>query len=543
MEHDGAPPIAAVFQVVFDQKVGYTIAWKRALPDIELDGVEYKTLPSGLHGVKSDLVYFIQGQHAGVSAFAQEVADARHRNASFVAVGALVPLDHGKLGRSWLHAAELRRLAKGLVKNTSDARALELFWKKHRLDNGNQKGRATSPTQHRNSLPESLKRRRASSETTTGLKLDAEGAVDHPALYMPALLDGFGPLLFPLYRAALLRKRILLLGGPPVQLNCNVVYILSVLSSIPHPVSEVLQPDTEPLLRTHPLFSVGIPDIPTLSSHDSRSGWLATTTDDILGEKPQLWDLLVELAPGAAGSKRRWPKFRTSDGKVVKATQRDLRRYRLLRGELKRMRLARKRYIDDDDDDNDDDDGDEEQAPLMRSSTFLKESVDPEEMQSGEGEVVEPVSWAAAAYDSFMWWASAGEQDAWEKEELHADQLLLADLPAIQAAMEPPSSDDEEEDKLFEAQEVATVLTAYFHRLTSFAIQTLADIVEEADDETEEGIEEDAIIVTADDLKNMGLDAWSENDREFVRVAMRLYFGREAAVAEGGVRMCGMRVC
>ncbi|KAK4545309.1 hypothetical protein LTR36_003489 [Oleoguttula mirabilis] len=542
MEHNGTPPIAAVFLVIFDQKVGYTVAWKRALADIELDGVEYKTLPSGLHGVKSDLVYFIQGQHAGVSAFAQGVADARHRNASFVAVGALVPLDHGKLGRSWLHAAELRELAKGLVKNTSDTRALELFWKKHRQDNGNQKGSASSATQHRDSLPAGLKRKRGSFDATTELKLDAEGAIDHPALYMPALLDAFGPLLFPLYRAALLRKRILLLGSPPVQLNCNVVYILSVLSSIPHPVNDLLQPDTEPLFRTQPLFSVGIPDIPVLSSHSSKSGWLATTTDDILGEKPQLWDLLVELAPGVEGAKRRWPRFRTSDGKVVKATQRDLRRYRLLRGALKRMRLARKRYRDDEDNDLDEDEDDDE-APLMRSSTFLKDSADPEEMQSGDNEVVEPVSWTAAAYDSFMWWASAGEQDAWEKEEIHADQELLMDLPAIQDAMVAPSSDDEEENKLFRAQEVATVLTAYFHRLTGSIIQTLADIVQEADDETEEGIEEDAIVVTADEVKKMGLDAWNENDVEFVRQAMRLYFGREAAVAEGGVRMCGMRVC
>lgn len=510
------------------------------MPDAELDGVEYKALPSGLHGVKSDLVYFKQGQHAGISAFAQEEADARHRNASFVAVGALVPLDHGKLGRSWLHAAELRQLAKGLVKNTSDARALELFWKKHRQDNGNKQKRVSSSTQHRDSLLPGSKRRRGSSDAAIGLKMDAEGATDHPALYMPALFDAFGPLLFPLQRAALLRKRILLLGSPPVQYNCNAVYILSILSSIPQPLHEALQPGTEPLLHTQPLFSVGVPDIPSLSNYDSRSGWLATTTDDILGDKPQLWDLLVELAPGVAGSKRRWPKLRTSDGKVLKATQRDLRRYRLLRGELKRMRLARERHTADEITASDEDD---DHAPLMSSSTFLKDPAEADEMQNGEGEVVEAVSWTAAAYDSFMWWASAGEQDAWEKEELHVDQQLFADLPSIEEAMVPPSSDDEGEDRMFQAQEVATVLTAYFHRLTSLVIQKLADIVEEADDETDEGIEEEAITVTADDIRQIGLDAWSENDREFVRQTMKLYFGREAAVAGGGVTMCGMRVC
>ena len=44
---------------------------------------------------------------------------------------------------------------------------------------------------------------------------------EHPALAMHDFLDTFGPLIFPLYRAALLRKRILLLGHPPVQQLCN----------------------------------------------------------------------------------------------------------------------------------------------------------------------------------------------------------------------------------------------------------------------------------------------------------------------------------
>jgi len=43
----------------------------------------------------------------------------------------------------------------------------------------------------------------------------------HPALSLPNFLDTFGPLVFPLYKAALLRKRILLVGSAPVELACN----------------------------------------------------------------------------------------------------------------------------------------------------------------------------------------------------------------------------------------------------------------------------------------------------------------------------------
>ncbi|KKY15836.1 hypothetical protein UCDDS831_g07439 [Diplodia seriata] len=52
------PSLAALFLIKFDLKIGYTITWKRSLSDLELDGaVEFKSLPSGLHSVKEDLVY------------------------------------------------------------------------------------------------------------------------------------------------------------------------------------------------------------------------------------------------------------------------------------------------------------------------------------------------------------------------------------------------------------------------------------------------------------------------------------------------------
>lgn len=50
----------------------------------------------------------------------------------------------------------------------------------------------------------------------------------HPALSLPAFLDAFGPLIFPLYKAALLRKRILLVAQAPVEQTCNfgMAYLL-----------------------------------------------------------------------------------------------------------------------------------------------------------------------------------------------------------------------------------------------------------------------------------------------------------------------------
>jgi hypothetical protein len=506
--------------------------------------VEYKCLPSGLHGVKEDLVYFVHGTYAGVSAFVQEEADAQHRNANFVAVGALVPLSYGRLGRSWLHAAELRQLAKGAVANGHDIRSLELFWKKHKQDETTRTEAASPSAVRRMSLPPGLerKRKRASSDTATRFSSQQGVAYDHPALSVPELLDTFGPLLFPLYRAALLRKRILLLGTPPVQQSCNFVYMLSILSSIPLSLTDVVQPDTESLLRIQTLFNVGIHDIPYLSDQKRKARWLACTTDDILGEKKDLYDLLVSLPNGSSpmNTPKRWPEVRTSDGTILKATQRDLRRYRLLRAELDRFQTERQRYRD-----NPEDADDDEMSPLMRASTIaLLNEVRHAEPE--EADVVEPVSWTAMAYNGFMWWASAGEMEAWENEEARTDRQLLDEIPDMDDLLHhigPGTTQDEQQEDLHRASATATIVTAYFHRLTAQIIQPLADVVEDADDDTEEDIADSAIAVSSDDIRAMGLDTWSTTDREFVKGAMELYFGREAVIEQNGMKICGVKIC
>jgi hypothetical protein len=107
------PPISALFLIYFDLKAGYTIGWKRFSPGLVLEGVvEYKSLPSGLHTVKEDLIYFVHDNHAGLSAFINSPAGEDLRNARMIAVGVLVPLSYGRLGRAWKHAEQLKRMAR-----------------------------------------------------------------------------------------------------------------------------------------------------------------------------------------------------------------------------------------------------------------------------------------------------------------------------------------------------------------------------------------------------------------------------------------------
>lgn len=56
--------------------------------------------------------YFTHGEYTGLSAFQSSSAGDEERHARFVAVGVLVPLSTGKLGRAWMHAEGLRELAR-----------------------------------------------------------------------------------------------------------------------------------------------------------------------------------------------------------------------------------------------------------------------------------------------------------------------------------------------------------------------------------------------------------------------------------------------
>lgn len=189
----------------------YTIAWKRTASDTDLDGVEYKSLPSGLHSVASDLVYFTHEGYAGLSAFARGAASEADRNANFVAVGILVRREgwSGRLGRGWLLAGRLERIAAALAQDESLA-PLDEFW-------ADQTSKATA----KHADGKGSHRDRAIS-TVTAIPKDEERLPEHhPALAILQYLDLFGPLVFRLQQAALLRKRILFVGSPPVRTTCE----------------------------------------------------------------------------------------------------------------------------------------------------------------------------------------------------------------------------------------------------------------------------------------------------------------------------------
>ncbi|KAI1143802.1 hypothetical protein F5Y05DRAFT_6687 [Hypoxylon sp. FL0543] len=581
------PPIFALFLINFDVKAGYTISWKASKPGVELEGVvEYKSLPSGLHTVSEDLIYFVHDGFAGLSAFVNApVEDSEVRNARMLAVGVLVPLSYGRLGRAWRHAEGLKAMASALAADGKQTGLLEEYWKKNQAT-----AESAMPSESIETPSKPTQGHFRNRSASDGAALLAPGhrlSPFHPAWSLTKLLDTFGPLIFPIHRAALLRKRILISCHAPVQEACNFVYDISILSNIPQPTFELLSPHS-PTHRLRPLFSIGVHDIPFLvqdskprrnsddpseSDREAGTGWVACTTDSILAKKDTLWDVLVTMpAPYSANAKHHvWPKIEGPQGLSIKATQRDLRRFRSLKAGLARLQAASPGT-----------------SPTTPRTVPPQDANEPFLDEASEKEIVEPLSWTALAYNGFMWWASAGEQARAEQaEESARDAELLAGLNTPALRMEGPRAADLAASigslsptarrasavvlTPLEHDEARTELAiiAYFHRLTTLILTTLADIVESTSDDDdddddvdnaetesedrgdaallpdsgEEEMDGRGIRIESDAVARMGLDVWSAADAEFVRAAVAAYFGRRAYVEGKGVEVCGVRVC
>lgn len=162
-----------------------------------------------------------------------------------LSVGVLVPLSFGRLGKSWRHAIGLKELAKLVTEpvvilndtdktsrkcaeDVTNTQALSEYWEKHHVRDDDVKPSDSPPDspsvfrmRQKPGRPE-VSQPRSSISDATGLETTRPVlAPFHPALSLPEFVGTFGPLIFPLFRASLLRKRILIMSEAPVQTSCD----------------------------------------------------------------------------------------------------------------------------------------------------------------------------------------------------------------------------------------------------------------------------------------------------------------------------------
>ncbi|XP_054476120.1 DENN domain-containing protein 11 [Anoplopoma fimbria] len=260
--------IVAVFVVTFDTRSGNMVEW--SLPhDINLDGVEFKSIASGSHRITSDFIYFRKGCYFGLACFANMPVESElERGARMKSVGILSP-SYTLLYR-YMHFLENQ--VRHQLKCPGHYSPLEAFYEDKKAvlpPTGN--GLVTAcPTW---------------SVTTINRCMHPEMKITHPAGCMSQFIQFFGEQIMVLWKFALLRKRILIFSPPPVGVVCYRVYCLCCLANVSLPGIGVSVPELRPF------FYINIADIPALGTELS---YVACTTEKIFEEKKDLYDVYID---------------------------------------------------------------------------------------------------------------------------------------------------------------------------------------------------------------------------------------------------------
>ncbi|XP_013392834.1 protein LCHN [Lingula anatina] len=260
--------IVSVFVVAFDTKAGNVIEW--CLPqEMDLEGVEFKSMPSGSHHLLKDFVYFRKAEFYGLACFENMPVESQiERGARMKSVG-ILSTSYTLLYR---HMQLLETQVRHQLETPGRYSQLEAFYedKKAVLPPSGSAGSLRNLTSTPASTP--------SSDILPELK------ITHPAGCFSQFIKFFGEQIFVLWKFALLQKRIIFFSPPPIGVVCYRVYCACCLAN--H--SSDLRISSH---EVEPYFYINVADIDSLESEVS---FIACTTEKIFQSKTQLYDVYVD---------------------------------------------------------------------------------------------------------------------------------------------------------------------------------------------------------------------------------------------------------
>jgi len=265
------PDVECAFVVNFDEIKGNVVEFvypdnKRSL--VEEGGIDFRAMPSGLHTVEEDFVYFRSGSDRtvfGVAAFSSLRTGEEKRGARQRSVGFLLKEE------AWLRPflPRLSYEARHLNEHPRDyAGIVDAF---ETVQNERQDGE-----------------RKGEDAAASALSVSADEKVVKSGRHTQILSSFadvtrfYGPAISLLRKAVLLGLRILIYSPPPIGPACERALWLSKTATTSH---------IDDSMRVPVLYSVSIHDIDHLSS---LSSFIAVTTDKIFLEKPDLFDMSVD---------------------------------------------------------------------------------------------------------------------------------------------------------------------------------------------------------------------------------------------------------
>ncbi|XP_076449359.1 DENN domain-containing protein 11-like [Babylonia areolata] len=259
--------IAAIFVVAFDTRSGNMIEW--CLPeDTDLDGVEFKAMPSGSHTLDRDFVYFRKDNLYGLSCFENMPVESEiERGARMKSVG-ILSYSYTNLYR---HMQFLETQVRHQLETPGKYSQLTALYNDRKAELQD-----LSPVQGNRPSP-------MSTPSTPSNELLPEMKITHPAGCFAQFINFFGEHVFTLWKFALLQKRIIFFSPPPIGVVCYRVYCACCLGS--HNVHDLGNRDLRPY------FYINVADIETLEDEIS---YIACTTEKIFESKSHLYDIYVD---------------------------------------------------------------------------------------------------------------------------------------------------------------------------------------------------------------------------------------------------------
>ncbi|ORY33712.1 hypothetical protein BCR39DRAFT_518735 [Naematelia encephala] len=294
------PPLAGLFVTHFDDIKGQSIVFyvssdSKALP---AGTIEHSSLPSGLHALSSDLVFFRHYDRLCVGLFRSRdvTGQGSGRGRRMGTVGVILEEDRPEdlfqlkkpLEEVYDHLENLSSNPfldeenenenedevedgenEGLIGKGRRKTYLDDLWDKYRA----KEGRLRGPKEG-----ESV-RRLVDGRT--------HPPASHPIAYMTSLLNLLGPDIIPLYKAAISGKRILIYSPPPLLPLAAFAWLVTAMS---------LPPAISPAGATLSMWlgNVGLMDLTELKQR--KGAWVATTSDAIFKSHATIWDVYLDLS-------------------------------------------------------------------------------------------------------------------------------------------------------------------------------------------------------------------------------------------------------
>ncbi|KAL6310279.1 hypothetical protein BKA93DRAFT_755212 [Sparassis latifolia] len=288
--------IIAIFHAAFHPTQGNIIDWSlKASDDLDLTHVEFSCLPSGLHLMERDVVYFTKDDHAGVCVFQRrQTSEHGHRGFRLSSLGIL--LARSTRPRPWRHVPALKALVHTIYSSLGDRDILvpvDSYWdparaffaerQVHRADLGG-----------------------AGDWNGWTMELDSDASYMNPTMHLAHILRILGPSCLTLYKHVLGRRRILIYTLPPVEAACILCQIAADICYEDQKdggVSGYSDEDVpEGRLKGKCKEGVKVLGVVTLNDLDKLDvesktgrGWIACTTDALFLEKPAYYDLVIDL--------------------------------------------------------------------------------------------------------------------------------------------------------------------------------------------------------------------------------------------------------